>query len=103
VLTPFSALALALVLGALWVAHGRPPRQAAAHPDGAAPPGPVDVLGLAGIRLDASAESVLGRRIAIVVYLAVALVVSVLFFPVWSGQPVAEWFWRAHLWLPGWE
>jgi hypothetical protein len=27
----------------------------------------------------------------------------VLFFPVWSGMPVAEWFWRAHLWLPGWN
>ncbi|MGK0742377.1 phospholipid carrier-dependent glycosyltransferase [Leucobacter sp. Z1108] len=88
VLTPFAALALALVLGALWHRHR---------------PGHPGLLALAGIHLDSSPEALLGRRIAVTIFLAIALVVSVLFFPAWSGMPIAEWFWRAHLWLPGWD
>lgn len=88
VLTPFAALALALVLGALWRRHR---------------PGHPGLLALAGIHLNISPEAVLGRRIAVAIFLAMALVVSVLFFPAWSGMPIAEWFWRAHLWLPGWD
>lgn len=85
VLTPFSALALALVLGALSSVDGG------------------SLMRLAGWRLDASRESVRGRRISVVLVMAVALVLAVLFFPLWSGMPVAEWFYRAHLWLPGWR
>lgn len=71
VLTPFAALALALVIGVICRRRG-------------------DV------------ETVAGRRIAVGVFVAVAVVVSLLFFPVWSGMPVPDWFWRWHLWLPGW-
>jgi dolichyl-phosphate-mannose--protein O-mannosyl transferase len=85
VLTPFSALALALVLAALCTADGGP------------------LMRLAGLRLDASAASVQGRRIAVAVFVLAALVLAVLFFPLWSGMPVADWFYRAHLWLPGWR
>lgn len=84
VLTPFSALALALLLGLL---SGIPLRAAWGARSG--------VLPAAGAELT-------GRRIAVAVFVAAAVVIAVLFFPVWSGMPVAEWFWRAHLWLPGW-
>ena len=42
-------------------------------------------------------------RPAFMTVLALALAVALFFFPLWSGQPIAEWFWRAHLWLPGWN
>lgn len=70
VLTPFSAIALALVLGAVWNAVDPDER--------------------------------LGRRLSVVVFLVVAVLLSVLFFPAWSGIPTPEWFWKWHLWLPGW-
>ncbi|QBE50234.1 phospholipid carrier-dependent glycosyltransferase [Leucobacter triazinivorans] len=85
VLTPFSALALALLLGLL---SGIPLRAAWGARSGARPA--------------AGAEELAGRRVAVAIFLAAAVVLAALFFPVWSGMPVAEWFWRAHLWLPGW-
>jgi len=84
VLTPFAALALALLLGSICSSNGR------------------DAMA-AGVRLRHEAGAVQGRRIAVAVYLLMAVVLAVLFFPVWSGMPVAEWFWRAHIWLPGWR
>ena len=71
VLTPFSALALALVLGVICRRRG-------------------------------PANERFGRRVAVGIFLAAALVVSLLFFPLWSGMPTSETFWRLHLWLPGW-
>lgn len=70
-LTPFAALALALVLGVICRRGGHP-------------------------------EAVAGRRIAVGIFIAAAIIISLLFFPVWSGMPVPEGFWRWHLWLPGW-
>lgn len=86
VLTPFSALALALVLGML-----------CGIPIGSAP------ARVPGLLLSADPEAVRGRRIAVAMFLVVAIALSILFFPVWSGMPVADWFWRAHMWLPGWD
>ncbi len=122
VLTPFAALALALVLGALaCVPPPVAPRSArdgsrmgvsgtlhppfATHSAGGERPGTAapSVLALAGIRPDPSPAAVRGRRLAVAVFVIAALVLGVLFFPVWSGMPIAEWFWRAHLWLPGWR
>lgn len=80
VLTPFSALALAFVLGA--------------------------VCGLGPIRREIRSvdrEELLSRRLAVAVFLVTAVVLAVLFFPAWSGMPVPDWFWQAHLWLPGWD
>jgi len=90
VLTPFAALALALVLGALCAR----PSPGTGH-DG--------FLSLAGIRLDFSVESLRGRRIAVTIFVCAAVVMAVLFFPLWSGMPIADWFWRMHIWLPGWH
>lgn len=84
-LTPFSALALAVVLGML-----------CGIPVASAP------IRVPGLRLDLTPDALSGRRIAVAIFLTTALVLAILFFPVWSGMPVAEWFWRAHLWLPGW-
>ncbi|MFD1201514.1 phospholipid carrier-dependent glycosyltransferase [Leucobacter albus] len=71
VLTPFSAIALALVIGVICRRRG-------------------------------TRDEVSGRRIAVGIFLAGAVLLAVLFFPVWAGVPVPEWFWRWHLWLPGW-
>lgn len=96
VLTPFAALALALVLGALCTRE-RGFGAAGADRSGAG------LLELAGIRLDASAEALRGRRIAVAVFVCAALALAVLFFPLWSGMPIADWFWRMHIWLPSWN
>lgn len=87
VLTPFAALALALALASFGSFGGRAE----------------SVFALAGIRLDSSREAVQGRRIAIAILLIAALALAVIFFPLWSGMPVAGWFQQAHLWLPGWS
>ncbi|QIK64875.1 phospholipid carrier-dependent glycosyltransferase [Leucobacter viscericola] len=85
-LTPFSAIALALVLGML-----------CGIPIGNAP------ARVPGLRLSLDREAVRGRRMAVAMFVAAALVLAILFFPVWSGMPVADWFWQAHMWLPGWD
>ena len=87
VLTPFSALATALVIGAVC---GAIPATASKEAAGAAD----------GVR---DPEALRGPRIAVVLYIGLALALTIWFFPVWSGAPVSEWFWRSHLWLPGWD
>lgn len=42
-----------------------------------------------------------GQRI-VVVFLAVCLVVSAFWYPVWTGLPVPYEFWRLHNWVPSW-
>lgn len=81
VLTPFSALALALVLGAICAvtAQGHTSRKFV------------------------NDEDLLGRRVAVAIFLAAAVTLAALFFPVWSGMPIADWFWQWHRWLPGWD
>ncbi|WP_255572792.1 phospholipid carrier-dependent glycosyltransferase [Leucobacter tenebrionis] len=86
VLTPFSALALALVLGALC---GIPIRSST-EPSAPRPLDPTDA-------------TLLGRRISVLIFLITAVLLAVLFFPVWSGMPIADWFWQMHMWLPGWS
>lgn len=84
VLTPFSALALALVLGAAWGSARR--------------------LAFTGPRFSAvDPDDLLGRHLAVGLFVGFALVLAALFFPVWAGVPIAEWFWRWHIWLPGWS
>nr|WP_241744267.1 phospholipid carrier-dependent glycosyltransferase [Cellulosimicrobium arenosum] len=41
-------------------------------------------------------------RAGIVALLTVIGVVSVFFYPVWTGWQVPYWFWNAHMWLPSW-
>lgn len=83
VLTPFAALALALVLVAF-----------AGH----------DSRVLARTQIGATIDpyAMRGRRITVAILLGTALLLSLLFWPVWSGMPISEWFYRAHRWLPGW-
>lgn len=83
VMTPFAALAFALVLAAFARLDGRT---------------------LTGTILVGAADPhvLQARRIAVALLLALILVLSLLFWPVWSGIPIPEWFYRAHRWLPGW-
>jgi dolichyl-phosphate-mannose--protein O-mannosyl transferase len=34
------------------------------------------------------------------VFLAVAIVVSVFFYPLWTGMQIPFWYWQIHMWLP---
>lgn len=86
VLTPFSALALAILLGLLC---GLPLYSRS---------GSEFVL-----PIDRDPDALLGRRIAVALFLVVAAVLALFFLPVWTGMPVAGWFWQLHLWLPGWS
>ncbi|MGW9019950.1 phospholipid carrier-dependent glycosyltransferase [Leucobacter chromiiresistens] len=114
VLTPFSALALAIALALLC--------RIAIHPRiGGAARVPVPEVAGPGRRSEAGAEAdaeagaedaavakpqaetLLGIRIATAIFLVACVALAAWFFPVWSGAPMAEWFWRAHLWLPGWQ
>lgn len=83
VLTPFSALGLALLIGILCRF--------------ATLPAPQNTL------FAVSPDELQGRRIAAALFVLVAVLLAILFFPVWSGQPIADWFWQAHMWLPGWD
>lgn len=91
VLTPFSALALAFIIAALCEAPAFGRRGVAGS-----------IASLTGVRLDQSAAGVQGRRLAAAIFVVACVVLAVLFAPLWMGVPVAEWFWRAHLWLPSW-
>ncbi len=85
VMTPFAALGLALVLASF-----------------ASLPRTGGVIRDAGIQLSTSPEAVQGRRISVALVLGAALLMAVLFWPLWIGMPVAGWFSQLHLWLPGW-
>lgn len=85
VLTPFAALALALVL----VAFAAIPRNEW-------------LFSGTRIRFSAETNSVLGRRISVAILLCAMVVLAVLFWPLWAAVPVESWFYRLHAWLPGW-
>ncbi|MCB7136991.1 phospholipid carrier-dependent glycosyltransferase [Cellulosimicrobium marinum] len=61
----------------------------------------VYVLTVALERTERSSGRRLVRR-GIGVLLAVIGVVSVFFYPLWSGWQVPYWFWNMHMWLPSW-
>ena len=86
VMTPFAALACGLVVVAFASLDTRIPVLARTRIGHASDP----------IALQA-------RRLVIAVLLSAALVLSLLFWPLWIGMPVDEWFYRAHRWLPGWS
>jgi dolichyl-phosphate-mannose-protein mannosyltransferase len=27
---------------------------------------------------------------------------SIFFYPLWSGMQIPYWYWHIHMWLPGW-
>ena len=95
VMTPFAALALALVLASFASLSATPPGPAGS---GRSP----GLLEAAGMRLGRSPDAVRGRQSAVVIFLGTALLLALLFWPLWAAMPVADWFYRWHLWLPGW-
>ena len=42
-------------------------------------------------------------RVVVVVFLALAVLVSAFYFPLWTGAQVPFGFWQAHIWLPSWR
>lgn len=56
---------------------------------------------LAGHRGDPLSRRQAGERTVVVVLTAITLV-SVFFYPVWTGMSVPYEFWLVHNWLPGW-
>jgi dolichyl-phosphate-mannose-protein mannosyltransferase len=69
---------------------------------------PYLVLALAmaiGMLLGRTSTPPLGytRRWQVVaIYGAACVLISLFFFPLWSGMVVPHWFWNIHMWLPGW-
>lgn len=69
---------------------------------------PYLILGLAaviGIVLGRRTDPEHRRRRGIAwvaVFLALVTVVSVFFWPLWTGEQVPFWYWRIHMWLPSW-
>lgn len=90
VLTPFTALALALLLG---VVAGATVRHARTLP--AADPE-------LSFTWPGTPEALRGRRLAVGLIAGATVAVGFWFFPLWSAIPVPQWFWDLHLWLPGW-
>ncbi|GAA1409189.1 phospholipid carrier-dependent glycosyltransferase [Glutamicibacter uratoxydans] len=43
------------------------------------------------------------RVAAVAVFLAVVLLVSAFFWPIWSGEMIPDEYWRAHVWIPNWS
>lgn len=41
-------------------------------------------------------------RVAIVVFIAAAIVLSIFFFPLWTGMEIPKWYWQMHMWLQSW-
>lgn len=38
----------------------------------------------------------------VIVFLVLVVLVSVFFYPMWTGMQVPFWFWTLHIWLPTW-
>ncbi|QNN64014.1 phospholipid carrier-dependent glycosyltransferase [Leucobacter denitrificans] len=110
VLTPFAAIAIALVIGE-WcrlLPRARGGRDANLIGESGesglnGEPGEVASEDASGSTVGPDAEVLLGRRLAAALFIAAALILAVLFFPVWSGEPIPNWFWHWHHWLPGWD
>ena len=41
-------------------------------------------------------------RIAIIVFIAVATLLSIFFYPLWTGMEISRDFWKIHMWFPSW-
>ena len=55
-----------------------------------------------GRRTDAPWRRVRGFALA-GVYLGMVTLVSIFFWPLWSGEQIAQLYWQLHMWLPGWR
>lgn len=38
----------------------------------------------------------------VAVFCLLSLIVSIFFWPIWTGMQVPFWFWQAHMWMPSW-
>lgn len=56
----------------------------------------------AGLRPPSESGRLAGIRV-VVVFLAVAALVSVFFYPLWTGTQTPFLFWQLHIWLPSWR
>ena len=64
--------------------------------------GLVFVIGLIlGTREDAAWRRLSGIRL-VAIFLVIASLVSIFFYPVWTGMQIPVWFAQLHYWLPGW-
>jgi dolichyl-phosphate-mannose-protein mannosyltransferase len=44
------------------------------------------------------------RGIRIVgIYLGLVVLVSIFFYPLWTGQIIPFWYWQLHIWIPSWR
>jgi dolichyl-phosphate-mannose--protein O-mannosyl transferase len=57
---------------------------------------------LLGKRTDTRFRRTRGISI-IAVFVGVAVLVSVFFYPLWTGEQIPFWYWQLHIWLPSWR
>jgi dolichyl-phosphate-mannose-protein mannosyltransferase len=55
-----------------------------------------------GKRDDPAWRRVGGIRL-VVVFLAICVLISAFFYPVWTGMQIPTWFAQLHYWFPGWR
>jgi dolichyl-phosphate-mannose--protein O-mannosyl transferase len=61
------------------------------------------VIGLIlGKRSDAIWRRLRGIRV-VGIYLAFAVIITVFFYPLWTGQIIPFWYWQLHIWIPSWR
>ncbi|PJJ62136.1 dolichyl-phosphate-mannose--protein mannosyltransferase [Compostimonas suwonensis] len=62
----------------------------------------VFVIGLVlGKRTDVSWRRVRGIRL-VGVFLVVSTIVTIFFYPIWTGMQIPFWYWQIHMWIPSW-
>jgi dolichyl-phosphate-mannose-protein mannosyltransferase len=61
----------------------------------------VAIAHLLGRSTDPEPRRVSGLRV-VGIFLALCIVLSIFFWPMWTGQTIPTWYMRAHWWLPSW-
>jgi dolichyl-phosphate-mannose-protein mannosyltransferase len=103
--TPYMVLALTAVIG---IVLGYRPEAVHSMTDArtidSVPPHPLDrITGAVRSRIPESWHTLAVRRRLVIAFLALAVVVSAFFYPLWTGMQTPFWFWTLHIWLPGWQ
>jgi dolichyl-phosphate-mannose--protein O-mannosyl transferase len=61
------------------------------------------VIGIiVGKRTDASWRRTRGLAL-LAVFLGMATLVTVFFYPLWTGEQIPFWYWQLHIWIPSWR
>jgi dolichyl-phosphate-mannose--protein O-mannosyl transferase len=57
---------------------------------------------IVGKRTDARWRRTRGLAL-LAVFLGMATLVTVFFYPLWTGEQIPFWYWQLHIWIPSWR